>query len=71
MDKMSKTIATGILTTMLIGLITAFIGMYTDIHDLKARERGLKEKINEVHQDVREIKWFLIEKNGGNINKKR
>lgn len=66
-----KPIAIAILTTMATGIITAVASMYTDISMLKIKEKTLEQKVDTISTDVKEIKWFLIEQNNGNITKKR
>lgn len=64
---MMKAVAGGILSTMIIGLITAFVGLYLDVDRLKAGEASTQDKLDTVLEEVRDIKWFLIERNGDNI----
>lgn len=65
-----KPVAVAILITMLTGGVTAIAGMYMDISTLKFKDKTLTEKVDTIGSDVKEIKWFLIEQNGGNIDRK-
>ena len=66
-----KPVAVAVFATILTGVLTAVASMYTDIGKLKIKELTLREKVNDIHSDVKDIKWFLIEENGVNINKKK
>lgn len=65
-----RPIAIAILTTMATGILTAFASMYSDISMLKIKEKTLEQKVDTISTDVKDIKWFLIERNGGNIKKR-
>ena len=60
----------GILITIISGAIAAVAGMYTDISLLQQKEKTLTQKVDVIDSNVKDIKWFLIERNGGNIDKR-
>ena len=78
MTKLWKTVTAGILGTMLMGAVTAVASMYMDVDRLKHKEKTLEQKIDRldkkadvIDENVKKIRLFLIERNGGNITKKR
>lgn len=74
--KYFKIIAGGILTTMGAGLVTVVASIFTDITQLKAQVATYKDdriynekrfdenkkEFGEIHQMIKEIHYFLIEK---------
>jgi len=58
---MKKTLALSILTTMILGLITTFVNMYTDIVNLKAKGASRHDTLLEIKSDVKYIRNYLLE----------
>lgn len=67
--KVFMVITTGILTSMGSGLVVFFSSLYTDVTQLKAQVINFQEekvsneeKFKEIHQMIKEIHYFLIDK---------
>lgn len=66
-----KTVAYGILTTIITGLIVTAIGVYNDVESLKADVIQTDKAVDKMEKKVDDIHWFLIRKNGTIIKKQR
>lgn len=73
-----KKMAVGILTTMILGILGAIGGMYNDVQAIKAREpllmdaiKDLKSGQSRMHDDIRDIRGFIIQNNNVKMLKKR
>lgn len=69
--------AFGILTTMILGILGALGGMYNDVQAMKTREpmlmdaiKDLKSGQDRMHDDIREIRGFIIRPNNVKILKR-
>lgn len=73
-----KKMAIGILSTMILGILGGVWGMYNDVQAMKTREPLLMDAIKDLksgqqrtHDELRDIRGFIIQSNNVKILKER